>query len=90
MSASPSLRTMVFAVPGRAPALALPRPCALDLLEWLGLGRPEFGAIEVGELLPRCRRRLWPGPRNAGPLRQHVEALAAALEAASGAVVQFG
>jgi len=44
--------------------LELPRSDALDLLDWLGLGRPEFGAIDIRELLPLCRRRLWPVPRN--------------------------
>ena len=44
--------------------LDLPREDALDLLEWLGLGRPEFGRIAARELAPQCRRRLWPMPRN--------------------------
>ena len=39
--------------------LELPREEGLDLLDWLGLGRPEFGAIAARELAPRCRRRLW-------------------------------
>jgi hypothetical protein len=42
----------------------LERDDGLDLLEWLGLGRPEFGAIEARVLAPLCRRRLWPMPRN--------------------------
>ncbi len=42
----------------------MPREDALDLLEWLGLERPEFGAIEARALAPLCRRRLWPMPRN--------------------------
>src|SRR5262245_33241102 len=69
--------------------MALPREDALDLFEWLGLGRPEFGAIETRGLLPLCRRRLWPLPRNideatphraAGTLRLRTELLAALLE----------
>lgn len=81
---------MVFALSGRAPVLELPRPAALSLLEWLGLGRPEFGAVEVSILLPLCRRRLWPEPRNEGPLRRAVEALATAISSSPGAMVHFG
>lgn len=44
--------------------LSLPRAEGLDLLEWLGLGRPEFGALSGRKLAPLCRRRLWPMPRN--------------------------
>ena len=29
--------------------------------------RPEFGAIDVRDLAARCRRRLWPMPRNVDP-----------------------
>lgn len=83
-------RTIVFARAPRRRLLELPREEALQLLEWLGLGRPEFGAIEARLLLPLCRRRLWPEPRNAGPLRAHVEALAAALRDGADAVVSFG
>lgn len=85
-----SSRPFVFTLSGRTPILELPRPDALALLEWLGLGRPDFGAIEVNILLPLCRRRLWPEPRNLGPLRTHVAALAAALTAASETMVHFG
>ena len=45
-------------------SVEMPREEALDLLDWLGLDRPEFGAIEARELAPLCRRRLWPMPRN--------------------------
>ncbi len=81
----------------------LERSDALDLLEWLGLGRREFGAIEPSELLALCRRRLWPEPRNydpaktsprgtrpAGMLRAHTELLAAALTNITGTVLSFG
>ncbi len=51
------------------PALVLPRAEGLDLLEWLGLGRPEFGAMKGAELAPLCRRRLWPMPRNLDPAK---------------------
>lgn len=57
---------MQFAI-GGVVLMELTREDGLDLLEWLGLGRPEFGAIETRELLPRCRRRLWPEPRNTDP-----------------------
>jgi hypothetical protein len=81
---------MRFVLDGRTPFLGLPREEALDLFEHLGLGRPEFGAIEVSMLVPLCRRRLWPEKRNDGPLRAHVAALAAAIRWAPAAVVLFG
>lgn len=55
---------MKFVLDGGPVLLELPRSDALDLLDWLGLGRPEFGAIHVRKLLPLCRRRLWLEPRN--------------------------
>jgi hypothetical protein len=61
--------------PGEAGVLLdLPREDALDLLEWLGLGRPEFGRIAVRELAPLCRRRLWPMPRNVDEARAIADA----------------
>jgi hypothetical protein len=68
---APRQRIFRFAVRGSVGAvhLELSREDGLDLLEWLGLGRPEFGAIDVRELLPLCRRRLWPEPRNVDPER---------------------
>lgn len=81
------------------PRLLLPRAEALDLLAWLGLGRPEFGAIEARELLPRCRRRLWPLPRNLdaaqgerprGTLRMRTAQLLALAEEAGDRAITFG
>lgn len=83
-------RNVVFAVSGRSSVLELPRADALALLDWLGLGRPEFGAIEVSVLLPLCRRRLWPERRNVSPLQRHVGTLATAIAASPDAVVHFG
>jgi hypothetical protein len=56
--------TMKFVLDRGPLLLELPRSDALDLLDWLGLGRPEFGAINIRKLLPLCRRRLWFEPRN--------------------------
>ena len=47
--------------------LEVPRETGLAFLEWLGLGRPEFGAVSARALAPLCRRRLWPMPRNDHP-----------------------
>ncbi len=75
----------------RARPLDLPRSEALDLLDWLGLGRPEFGAISARELAPRCRRRLWNIARNAHPsLRAHTAELLSVAEAAGEGMVLFG
>ncbi len=71
--------------------LDLPRSEGLDLLDWLGLGRPEFGAISARELAPRCRRRLWDIERNAHPsLRARTAELLSVAEAAGDAMVLFG
>jgi hypothetical protein len=81
---------MIFALEGRMRVLEVPRPDGLALLEWLELGRPEFGAVAVDELIPRCRRRLWPERRNDGPLRHLVGQL---LDGAAGyrdGTVHFG
>lgn len=92
------MRFIAFGVPSAA-ALVLSRREGLDLLDWLGLGRPEFGAIDPSELMPRCRRRLWPIPRNEQPeLRARTEVLLALAEAAAASrragsgegVVMFG
>jgi hypothetical protein len=93
---------MRFVLEGGAPAggalLALRRVDALDLLEWLGVDRPEFGRIAARELAALCRRRLWPiarnldaacGARPAGALRAFTEELLASLDGSEGAVV-FG
>ncbi|MDB4935416.1 MAG: hypothetical protein JWP87_2388 [Labilithrix sp.] len=71
--------------------LDVPRDEGLDLLDWLGLGRPDFGAIPARELAPRCRRRLWDVPRNAQPsLRTRTGELLAVAEAAGEGMVMFG
>lgn len=96
-------RSLRFAIDGAT--VALPREYGLDVLEWLGLGRPEFGAIAVGDLAARCRRRLWPMARNveapiflttgrerpAGLLAQSTrELLELAERSTAGGVVLFG
>ncbi|CAN5745622.1 hypothetical protein BH11MYX4_BH11MYX4_21540 [soil metagenome] len=74
-----------------SPVLEIPRVEGLALLEWLGLGRPEFGAIAARELAPRCRRRLWAVERNADPsLRVRTTALLAVAEDAGEGMVLFG
>lgn len=71
--------------------LEIPRDEGLALLEWLGLGRPEFGAIAARELAPRCRRRLWGVPRNAHPvLHARTSELLAVAETAGAGMVLFG
>lgn len=71
--------------------LDVPRAEGLALLDWLGLGRPDFGAIPARELAPRCRRRLWQIERNAHPsLRARTGELLAVAEAAGEGVVLFG
>ena len=71
--------------------IELPREEGLDLLDWLGLGRPEFGAIAARELAPRCRRRLWNIERNAHPSRRaRTLELLAFAEAAGEGMVLFG
>ena len=94
--------TMRFSIegPGGPAALELHRDDALDLLAWLGLERPEFGAIEARTLAPLCRRRLWPIPRNvdaathtraAGTLRAWTqEMLRVAEQTREGSLVFFG
>jgi hypothetical protein len=47
---------------------------AVDLLQWLGLEPTPTGSIAPSELAARCRRRLWPEPRNLDPgVPGHVE-----------------
>jgi hypothetical protein len=94
------MRFIAFGVPSAA-ALVVSRREGLELLDWLGLGRPEFGAIDANDLAPRCRRRLWPIPRNGREdLRARTQVLLALAEAAAAssptsggrkeAVVMFG
>lgn len=71
--------------------LDLPRAEGLALLDWLGLGQPEFGAIKARELAPLCRRRLWAVARNAEPrMREITRALLAVAEGAGEGMVLFG
>lgn len=89
ISRSPRGQILAGAPPTRP--LDLPRTEGLDLLDWLGLGRPEFGAIAARELAPRCRRRLWDIARNAHPsLRAHTAELLSVAEAAGEGMVLFG
>lgn len=81
----------VPATSGTPGTLDLPREEALALLDWLGLGRPDFGAIAGRELAPRCRRRLWNVQRNAHALlRARATELLAVAEAAGEGMVLFG
>lgn len=74
-----------------AAMLDVPREEGLALLDWLGLGRPDFGAIPARELAPRCRRRLWDIERNAHALlRARTGELLAVAEAAGEGMVLFG
>ena len=85
------VRGQTLAAAPRARPLDLARSEGLDLLDWLGLGRPEFGAISARELAPRCRRRLWDIARNAHPsLRAHTAELLSVAEAAGEGMVLFG
>ena len=101
----PTVAQLRFAPAGSLPEapqiLTMPREEGLALLDWLGLGRPEFGAIAARELAPRCRRRLWdvystqPTPRwsnDAGRRARTGELLALALSAARSGegMVMFG
>jgi hypothetical protein len=89
---------MAFAV--GAARHTLGRDDALDLLQWLGLERPEFGAVRRSELAALCRRRLWPMPRNidpavpnrrpAGTLRAATADMLAFVEQFDGSHVTFG
>lgn len=81
-------------IPSSSSILEVPRDEGLALLEWLGLGRPEFGAIAARELAPRCRRRLWGVARNAHPpdpaLHARTTELLAVAETAGEGMVLFG
>jgi len=84
------LRFMAAGLPN-APVLDLAREEALDLLDWLGFGRPEFGAIDPRDLAPRCRRRLWDVERNDHPLlRGRTSQLLSMAESAGERVILFG
>ncbi len=94
-SAAPASRAAhapgLAAVAVRTRPLDLPRSEGLDLLDWLGLGRPEFGAIAARDLAPRCRRRLWNIERNEHPtLRARTAELLVVAELAGDGMVLFG
>jgi len=96
-AATPMFATIRFASAGvvlsevASPILEIPRFEGLALLEWLGLGRPDFGAIAARELAPRCRRRLWAVERNDDPrLRSRTSELLAVAETAGEGMVLFG
>lgn len=46
---------------------------ALDLLEWLGMPRVEYGHVKATELAAKCRRRLWDEERNHDPVVEGFE-----------------
>ena len=72
-TALPRMRFAFEGQPSKSDVLLdLPREEGLDLLEWLGLDRPEFGRIAVRAIAPLCRRRLWPITRNVDPARVRV------------------
>ncbi|MBS2016199.1 MAG: hypothetical protein JST00_25175 [Deltaproteobacteria bacterium] len=84
------LRFMVAGLP-YAPVLDLARDEGQDLLDWIGLGRPEFGAIDARDLAPRCRRRLWDVERNDHPLlRGRTSELLSMAERAGERIILFG
>lgn len=71
--------------------LDMARAEGLALLDHLGLGQPDFGAIAARELAPLCRRRLWAVARNADPaLRERTAQLLAVAEHAGEGMVLFG
>ena len=45
----------------------------LDLLKWLWLPAEDWGYVPAVELAARCRRRMWPLPRNFDPAREASE-----------------
>jgi hypothetical protein len=85
---------MRFAIRGGNVLLEVPHDVGLSFFEWIGLGRPEFGAIPPRTLAPLCRRRLWPMPRNDHPTLQPLAAsmlaIAEAAMATGDAHVLFG
>ena len=50
-----------------AEGLNLSNANACDLLRWLGYEAEPVGTLRAGDLAARCRRRLWPEPRNQDP-----------------------
>jgi hypothetical protein len=88
---SPLSPGRITGAPSAVPPLDVPREEGLALLDWLGLGRPDFGAIAARELAPRCRRRLWDIERNAHALlRARTGELLAIAEGAGEGTVIFG
>ena len=47
--------------------LSVPERDAADLLRWLGYSTETFGSQAASDVAARCRRRLWPMPRNYDP-----------------------
>jgi hypothetical protein len=90
-------RPLRFALDGREVFLELDRGDGLDLLEWLGLGRGEFGAIEASALWRLCVARLWASDvesrattRSIAPMRRRVWRILRTLRHAQDAIVHFG
>lgn len=74
------------------PTFWLFAPGALELLAWVGLPRESFGAHDARDVAARCRRRLWPIPRNhdgSGLLRHRTQMLLVLAEAAGDGWVLF-
>ena len=64
--------SITFNVEGERPDLDRPETYlnvnnvnGAELLRWLGLSGEPYGEVSASELEARCRRRLWPEPRNA-------------------------
>lgn len=85
----------------RTGIVSMPREEGMALLDWLGFGRSEFGAVAARELAPRCRRRLWqvhgntPAPQPALTVvterrRVRIRQLLTLAEAAGEDMVMFG
>ena len=64
--------SITFNVEGERPDLDRPETYlnvnnmnGAELLRWLGLSGEPYGEVSTSDLEARCRRRLWPEPRNA-------------------------
>ncbi len=62
---------------------------AIAVLESLGLGTSDFGAVDAKTLAPLCRRRLWPARAPRPTLRTWVERLLALAELAGNGIILF-
>ena len=90
-------RPLRFALDGKEVFLEIDRDDGLDLLEWLGLGRGEFGAIEASALWRLCVARLWTSEletratsHSIAPRRRNVWRILRTLRHAQDAIVHFG